>query len=120
MTCVGCCHAQTPDGKPQNSFGYDDECLNKDFTLGVIRCAVVCCAANCMLFGLDPVESNDMAAEVQHAQLPLQHADGWRDHVGFAETQGHPRFLQQAEVGEAGEHGGAQPQVSGTAALALD
>jgi hypothetical protein len=28
---------QTPDGKPQNSYGYNDECLNKEFTLGVIQ-----------------------------------------------------------------------------------
>lgn len=27
---------QTPDGKPQTSYGYNDECLNKEFTLGVI------------------------------------------------------------------------------------
>ena len=29
--------SQTPDGKPQNSYGYNDECLNKEFTLGVIE-----------------------------------------------------------------------------------
>jgi inorganic pyrophosphatase len=28
---------QTPDGKPQNSYGYNDECLNKEFTIGVIE-----------------------------------------------------------------------------------
>lgn len=28
---------KTPDGKPQNSYGFNDECLNKEFTLGVIR-----------------------------------------------------------------------------------
>ncbi len=32
--CV--CDAQTPDGKPQNSYGFNDECLNREFTLGVI------------------------------------------------------------------------------------
>jgi len=26
-----------PDGKPANKYGYNDECLNKEFTLGVIR-----------------------------------------------------------------------------------
>jgi inorganic pyrophosphatase len=28
---------KTPDGKPQNSYGYNDECLNKEFTIGVIE-----------------------------------------------------------------------------------
>lgn len=23
---------KTPDGKPQNSYGYDDKCLSKEFT----------------------------------------------------------------------------------------
>jgi len=27
---------KTPDGKPQNGYGYDDKCLNKEFTMGVI------------------------------------------------------------------------------------
>lgn len=27
---------KTPDGKPQNAYGYDDKCLNKEFTMGVI------------------------------------------------------------------------------------
>jgi inorganic pyrophosphatase len=26
-----------PDGKPQNEFGYDSRCLNKEFTLGVVE-----------------------------------------------------------------------------------
>lgn len=25
-----------PDGKPQNKFGYDNKCMNKAFTMGVI------------------------------------------------------------------------------------
>ncbi|KAA6424896.1 MAG: plastid division [Trebouxia sp. A1-2] len=28
---------KTPDGKPQNKFGYDDKAMNKEFTLGVIK-----------------------------------------------------------------------------------
>ena len=28
---------KTPDGKPQNTFGYDDKAMNKEFTLGVIK-----------------------------------------------------------------------------------
>ncbi len=28
--------AQIPDGKPANSYGYNDQCMNKEFTLGVI------------------------------------------------------------------------------------
>jgi inorganic pyrophosphatase len=27
---------KTPDGKPQNAFGYDNKCLDKKFTLGVL------------------------------------------------------------------------------------
>ena len=26
-----------PDGKPENKFGYDSKCLNKEFTMGVIQ-----------------------------------------------------------------------------------
>ena len=26
-----------PDGKPQNAFGYNNQCLNKEFTLNVIK-----------------------------------------------------------------------------------
>lgn len=26
---------KTPDGKPQNKFGYSDKCMNKEFTMGV-------------------------------------------------------------------------------------
>ena len=26
-----------PDGKPENLFGYDDQCLNKEFTLQVVE-----------------------------------------------------------------------------------
>ena len=40
LTLVTCAHSyllQTPDGKPQNSYGYNDECLNKEFTIGVIE-----------------------------------------------------------------------------------
>ncbi len=25
-----------PDGKPANAFGFDDQCMNKEFALGVI------------------------------------------------------------------------------------
>ena len=28
---------KTPDGKPQNKFGYNDKAMNKEFTLGVIK-----------------------------------------------------------------------------------
>lgn len=28
---------KTPDGKPQNKFGYNDKCLDKEFTLHVIN-----------------------------------------------------------------------------------
>ena len=28
--------AQIPDGKPANSYGFKDQCMNKEFTLGVI------------------------------------------------------------------------------------
>ena len=28
---------KTPDGKPQNAYGYDDKCMPKDFTMGVIE-----------------------------------------------------------------------------------
>lgn len=28
---------KTPDGKPQNRFGFDDKAMNKEFTLGVIK-----------------------------------------------------------------------------------
>lgn len=28
---------QIPAGNPPNAYGYNDECLNKNFTLGVIR-----------------------------------------------------------------------------------
>ena len=28
---------KTPDGKPQNAYGYDDKCMPKDFTMGVIK-----------------------------------------------------------------------------------
>ena len=28
---------KTPDGKPQNKFGFDDKAMNKEFTLGVIK-----------------------------------------------------------------------------------
>ncbi|KAI3434910.1 hypothetical protein D9Q98_002964 [Chlorella vulgaris] len=28
---------KTPDGKPQNKFGYSDKCMNKEFTMGVIE-----------------------------------------------------------------------------------
>jgi len=27
---------QIPDGKPANSYGFKDQCMNKEFTLGVI------------------------------------------------------------------------------------
>lgn len=26
-----------PDGKPANEFGYDNKCLNKEFTMNVIK-----------------------------------------------------------------------------------
>ena len=29
--------SQIPDGKPANAYGFNDECLNKEFTLGVIK-----------------------------------------------------------------------------------
>lgn len=28
---------KTPDGKPQNKFGFNDKAMNKEFTLGVIK-----------------------------------------------------------------------------------
>ena len=28
---------KTPDGKPQNKFGLDDKCMNKEYTMGVIE-----------------------------------------------------------------------------------
>ena len=27
---------KTPDGKPQNAYGYDSKCMNAEFTQGVI------------------------------------------------------------------------------------
>lgn len=28
---------KTPDGKPQNKFGYDNKCMNKEFTMHVVQ-----------------------------------------------------------------------------------
>ena len=28
---------KTPDGKPQNAYGYDSKCMNAEFTEGVIK-----------------------------------------------------------------------------------
>ena len=28
---------KTPDGKPQNAFGYDSKCMNKEFCMNVIK-----------------------------------------------------------------------------------
>ena len=28
---------KTPDGKPQNAYGYDDKCMDKEFTMNVIK-----------------------------------------------------------------------------------
>jgi inorganic pyrophosphatase len=28
---------KTPDGKPQNKFGLDDKCMNREYTLAVIE-----------------------------------------------------------------------------------